>query len=400
MTSGGGQSRAACLEPIDILVAASGDWHAHTPVNSQEIARRWVAYGRVDYLEPAPLRAPSWSDRGRVVGRIRRLLGRSVGDAEVARPAMGAGPTVHAPWYVPWHPTPLVLRANASLARRRVGRTRQRDVLWVFTPALAGCVDAFPAKLVVYHAVDDYAANPGVRPILVRRAEDRIVARADVVFVSSRPLLERLSTKHDDVHLFENATDTDLLRPLPIPSGSTRKAVYVGNVAPHKVDFELLREVAQRSPEWEILIIGPVQAEDGVVSPLFRLPNVRHLGPATRADFASLLAEADVALLPLPKNTLRESSFPMKVADYFALGLPVVGPITAGLTSVRNLISEAETAEEFVAAMEEGAGLRRDGRYVAAARREAEARSWGRRMEDIRALLASRLGDRAATPSA
>ena len=84
------------------------------------------------------------------------------------------------------------------------------------------------------------------------------------------------------------------------------------------------------------------------------------------------------------------------MVDYFALGLPVVGTRTAALASVRHLIVEAETAEGFLTAMEQGAALRRDKEYVAAVRQEAERRSWGRRMVELHTLLARWLGVRAS----
>jgi len=45
-------------------------------------------------------------------------------------------------------------------------------------------------------------------------------------------------------------------------------------------------------------------------------------------------------------------------------------------------------------AMEQGATLRRDRRYAAAVRQEAERRSWGQRVLTLHSLLARRLGPR------
>lgn len=387
---------SAAGAPIDVCLAASGDWSAPTRVNCHEIAERWTAFGRVDYLEPAPMRAPRARDLGRIGRRLAGVAGRGGGPGALTPPP---GLAVHRPLYAPWHPTELVRGVNARLAARtlRAG-VRSWDVLWFFSPALAGLERLVRARVVIYQAVDDYAANPDVRPALVRRVESELVAAADLVFATSVTLARRLEGMHSGVVLLENVTDVDRLRPLPDTTTPARVAAFVGNLAAHKVDFRLLLDVVRGAPDWTFLLVGPRQGAASEMDVLLARSNVRYLGPRPREELPELLREASVGLLPLPRTALQDSSFPMKVLDYFALGLPVIGPVPQALEPVRKLLVEAEAAGEFVAALERGRMARRDRPFRTRMRREAEGRSWPGRMQELRARVQGVMESRAKSP--
>ena len=388
-------------QPIDICVVASGDWASFSRVNCHEIAARWTAFGRVCYIEPAPMRAPRRHDLRRLGSRLSRVFATAQPPGGVAEPS---SVEVVAPLFVPWEPVSCVRAWNVYTAARAVRRRAARlswpfsfDVLWFFSLPLVGLEECVPHRLVVYHAVDDYAANPGVRRNLLRRRERELLSRADVVFAASEPLAARLRERHQNVVVWENVSDTTLLlasRPSSgnaVPQSRRSLAVYVGNLAAHKVDFPLVLEVVRRLGDWDFVLAGPVGDLPEAGRHLLREPNVRYVGPVNRADLPRMFEHADVALLPTPAGELHDSSFPIKLFDYLALGLPVVGRRTTPLMRFGDVIVHAGTVSEYVPAMEQARQLRQQASFRRRAQELARRNSWSDRIGALEGFLRKEL---------
>jgi len=303
---------------------------------------------------------------------------------------------VVAPAFVPWSPVAPVrawnVRAAASAVQRRAAERRwpfRYDVLWFFSVPLAGLEARIPHGLVIYHAVDDYAANPGVDPELLRRREAELLERADLVFAASEPLAERLRARHGTVVVWENVSDTEPLLdavhtgPSQKRAGDHPVAAYVGHLSAHKVDFALLLEVVRGMPDWTFVLAGVIGDLGEAGRRLLKELNVQHVGPVARAELPRIFEDADVALLPLPPSDLHESSFPMKVFDYLALGLPIVGRRTRALASCAGLILDVRRAEDYRRAMEEGRTLRLQQDFRRRAGEMARRNSWSRRIVEL-----------------
>jgi glycosyltransferase involved in cell wall biosynthesis len=386
----------------DICVVASGDWASFSRVNCHEIATRWTAFGRVCYIEPAPMRAPRLHDAGRLAGRLRGVLRKR------NAPEPGRAPTeveVVAPAFVPWSPIAPVRAWNVGAAAHAVRRRATErqwpfrfDVLWFFSVPLAGLEARIPHRLVIYHAVDDYAANPGVDPELLRRREGELLERADLVFAVSEPLAERLRARHKRVAVWENVSDTEpLLDATQSHPGKKREsdppvAAYVGNLSLHKVDFALLLEVVRGMTDWRFVLAGPIGDLGDAGRRVLKESNVQYVGPVERTELPRIFADADVALLPLPAGDLHESSFPIKVLDYLALCLPIVGRRTAALVEYAGVILDASGAEGYRRAMEEGRTLRLGQDFRQRARDLAHRNSWSGRMVDLEKHVRRALG--------
>lgn len=377
---------------INVCIVASGDWRAFTRVNCHEIAGRWREYGPVMYVEPAPLRTPALQDVGRIGRRLRDLLRKK----RAVWPDNEGAVEVVAPLFLPWHPTSVVRRWNTEAASRAIERrlrdshwTSGIDVLWFFGPALAGLERKVRARLVIYHAVDDYRANPDVRWALIEERERELVQGAHLVFAASTPLAERLRRIHPRVMVWENVSDTEGLiadterHPARVRDDHQPTAVYVGNLSDHKVDFTLVLGVVRRMRHWSFVLGGPIGRIGPVGRQVLGEPNVRYVGPIPRESLAVVLSGADVALLPLPASALHDSSLPMKLLDYLAIGLPVVGRRTVPMGSVGELVQHAVTAEEYELRLASACALRHDREYRARALQLARHRSWTHRMVDL-----------------
>ena len=346
------------------------------------------------FIESLGLRRPDLGS-GRDLRRIARRLRRGL-----APPRQRDGVAVLSPLVVPLHSSAWVralnghlLRFSVRLATRRMGL--RAPVLWGYVPQAEILLDTVDPELVVYHCVDDIAAQDGIDVDSFNAAERRFAARADLVIASSPALAERMRTLSSHVLYAPNVADTDLfataLDPGPVdPRLSVLpepRIVFVGAIAAKKLDLELLAGLADARRDWTFALVGPVGLgdPDTDVSALAARPNVHLLGARAQTALPDVLRGAAVGLIPYRTSRLTESIFPMKVYEYLAAGLPVVATGLPALAGV-NGVELVEGAEDALAAVQRALGD--DSPERRRARSEAvRDRSWATRLAEIGAAL-------------
>ena len=382
------------LRGSSIICVGFADWDTDNWTNQQHLMSRLARQNKVLFIESLGLRKPTVSARD--LRRMARRLWRGI------RPLSERnGVHILSPLVVPYHGKRWIQRLNALLLRRAVGKAvrrigLERPILWGYVPQALALVELLQPRLVVYHCVDDIAAHSRIDSSAFAQAEERFLARADLVIASSPPLAERLRPLADNVQLMPNVADTDLFATAldegpvdPALDALARpRIVFVGAISAVKVDLELLVELAELRPRWSIVLVGPVGLGDpGTdVSKLEQTPNVHLLGHRAPHELPVLLRGADAALIPYRLNRLTESIFPMKVYEYLAAGLPVVSTPLRSLAQVEE-ISFADSAEETAATLERL--LASDGEDQRRARsRSAAGHSWQARIAEIDQALA------------
>jgi glycosyltransferase involved in cell wall biosynthesis len=369
----------------DIVCVGFNDWDNDVWTNQHHLMSRLAAAGnRVLFIESLGLRRPQLSS-GRDLRRIWRRLSRGLGPARSS-----GGVTVLSPLVLPLHSSATVRRLNRLLLRARVKVTvrrlrMRRPVLWGYVPQAEVLLDLLDPELVVYHCVDDIAAQEGIDAASFAAAEQRYARRADLVIASSPLLAERMRLLSDNVLYAPNVADTagfaaalepgpvdDALAALPEP-----RIVFVGTVVAKKLDFELVIALARAHRDWALALVGPVGLGDPETdtAALEAEPNVHLLGPRPHSELPAVLRGAAAGVIPYRSSRLTASIFPMKVYEYLAAGLPVVA---TGLPAL-----EAVDAVELV----DGAGAA----VTALERTRSEAargHSWERRLAEIDAALA------------
>ena len=233
-----------------------------------------------------------------------------------------------------------------------------RPILWFYTPMMYGFARHVDAALVVYDCMDELAAFSFAPPELKRLEED-LLQRADVVFTGGQSLYEAKRGSHDNIHPFPSSVDVAHFQSARDPGLATpadqagiphpRLGFY--GVIDERMDLALLDAVAEARPEWQIVMVGPVAKIDPASLP--RRPNLHYLGPKSYDDLPAYLAGWDVALMPFAINESTQFISPTKTPEYLAAGRPVVStPITDVERHYGHLagVAIAATSEDFVEA--------------------------------------------------
>lgn len=364
--------------------------------NRHQIMSRLARQNLVIYVEPRPYLRQVWA--GLRSGAIRSLRGQPR-----LRAAMD---NLHV--YTPplWAPIsgrePLaslfgrLRRWDLQATMRRLGAGK--PILWLVRPDQADAIGQFGEKMCVYQIVDDYAGYGGLTP--ERRAallerERRLIERVDVVFVTSPALLESKGRYNPRTYLVPNAVDCEAFAQaledpsLPADLGALPRprVGYVGALN-DKVDYALLRDLAQARPNWSIVLVGPwAVREDATGFALRQEANVHLLGKKDVALVPHYIKGLDICLMPYKLNEWTRSIDPLKMYEYLAAGRPVVSTPIPAAVAFAPWVVVAER-ERFAEAVE--SAMAQDDEAARAERRRAAAQhSWEARVEFIASQLAA-----------
>lgn len=352
------------MTPKDVVLLSTADWDNPFWTNKQHVAVELARRGfRVLYIDSLGLRRPSASahDLGRMASRLRKTLRRP----RQVRDNLW----VWSPVALPWHSNTAVRHVNRALLEiglrawsKMLGLRRQW--LWTYNPLATELFALRSFEYRVYHCVDEIKAQPGMPVRLLEAAEEQLVQQADIVFATSPQLANSRKAWNPNTHYlpnvadfahFNKALDSDTVVPSDIDSIPGPRLGFIGAISGYKLDFDLLRTVAEHRPAWSIVLIGKVGEGDPWtdISVLRGLPNVYFLGPRPYRALPGYLKGIDVALLPNRINDYTDAMFPMKFFEYLAAGRPVVSVALKAINDYSSVVSIASTAEEFIGAIEQ-----------------------------------------------
>lgn len=340
---------------MKILLISTADWDHPFWTNKQHVTMALAELGHevlyVESLGIRPFSRESVQDSRRVMRRLQRFF---------RRPRLVApNVSVASPLILPLWSKKSAVALNRLLMKFQMWAWRVRwgrwDVVWTYSPITTAAI-TLDSRPVLYHCVDNISAQPFMPTDVIDRYESELVRRSDLVFSTAPELTDRLAAmgasgviEHTNVVDFEHFGGSAPLPQRP-GCGGARRIGFVGALSRYKVDLEILKLVAERYPDDQIVLIGQIgEGQPGeTLDELSGLRNVAFLGPKPYDELPRHMASFDVALLPVPINMYTKSMFPMKFFEYLASGVPVVSTAIPSLETFRPRVFISETPEDFV----------------------------------------------------
>jgi glycosyltransferase involved in cell wall biosynthesis len=343
---------------------------------------------------------------------IRDVIGRvTPGPTGLENIAGNLFTYVHPRWLPVNYRFPLLETTAARWRTRQIRATMEtlgmtQPILYLWHPAFADMMGVFDESLVVYHCYDEYRAfqmghSERVRTI---EQEERILRRADLVFVASEVLWERRRMLNKHTYVVRNGVDYELFArargaetPVPDDLAQIHPPVIacVATQIEPVMNVALLTQIFRRCPQWSLALVGaerlPNDKAGAAMRELQALPNVHFFGRQPLEKIPGYLKACDVCVIPWAVNDLTiTSSSPLKLYEYLAAGKPVISTPFPLLRQLNGIIDFAETVDEWIEAirraiMEGANGIER---------RQAEARAntWDTRVAFITEKIVDRLG--------
>ncbi|WP_229317152.1 glycosyltransferase [Larkinella sp. C7] len=208
---------------------------------------------------------------------------------------------------------------------------------WYYTPLALAFTDHLKPRLTLYDCMDELSAFQGAS-LQLREQEKQLLKRADLVFTGGHSLFEAKKMLNPSVHAFPSSVDfahfAKARKGLPDPADQQALAhprIGYSGVIDERVDLSLLRELAQRQPTWQLILLGPVVKIDPATLP--HAPNLHYLGMKSYDELPAYFSNWEVGMLPFALNEATRFISPTKTPEYLAGGLPVVS------TPIRDVVT-------------------------------------------------------------
>jgi glycosyltransferase involved in cell wall biosynthesis len=274
-------------------------------------------------------------------------------------------------------------------------------VCWYYSPMALAFSAHLEPQLCVYDCMDELSGFRGA-PASLRKFERQLFSVADVVFTGGVSLYEAKRGQHRNVHAFPSSIDAAHfaqareggLDPADQVKIARPRIGFFG-VVDERMDVELLAEVADLRPDWQVVVIGPVVKIDPATLP--RRSNIHWLGKKSYAELPDYLRGWSVGIMPFAINEATHFISPTKTPEFLAAGLPVVStPITDVVRTYgdQGLVEIAGTATEFVSKIAD-LMVRPKGEWRARVDAKLGPTSWDRTWHNMAVLMQSAMPRRA-----
>jgi len=394
-----------------ILCIATQDWYSLWGTFQQTMSR-FARQNRVIYFDPG--RNPKRSVMSEMLNNLPNywMLHPNIAQENlIVIPTPSSLP--HAREFLPRSvlqvTMPMVIKINAQILIRHVRKTMkaldiQSPILWLYNPYQIDLIGKFGEKLSCYHNYDEFAnftQNSRIRE-LVRRLDDQLCSRVDVVFATSLSQAKYRRAFNSNTYCTPNGVDFDLFTkalspetPVPSDIAGLKKPVigFVGWLG-YQMDLDLLLNIAEVYSDCSLVLIGPnVMPNNAKHHRLQALPNVHFLGQKPIGSLPEYLKAIDVALIPYLLEGYVLTAYPLKLHEYLAAGRAIVSTALPELRSYGHLVHIAETHSEFISKIREAL---QDHSPQAIAARVAVARenTWDNRVADMYRVLRPLLSGR------
>jgi glycosyltransferase involved in cell wall biosynthesis len=263
-----------------------------------------------------------------------------------------------------------------------LGKLFRRPVQWFYTPMPApAMIGAFSERAVVYDCMDELSKFRFAPTELTDR-EAFLMSRADVVFTGGYRLWESKAKHHANVHFFGCGVDVahfasamcNTVQVAPELAGLDTGVIGYYGVIDERIDYELLRTLAESLPDTALVLVGPVVKVDPRELP--QAPNIHWLGQRDYTTLPAYVKGFDVCLMPFALNEATEYINPTKTLEYMAAGKPIVS--TAIYDVVHHftpVVAVARSHDEFVSRVR-GAIAAPDTALIQRGLEQARGNSW------------------------
>ncbi|MFP5111880.1 teichuronic acid biosynthesis protein TuaH [Bacillaceae bacterium C204] len=281
--------------------------------------------------------------------------------------------------------------------------------LWYTFPGFPSLTELFSWNKVVYDCSDLWTSPingknsilANFRKNIIAGAENRIIQKANVIFCTSEYLRKRIVEKlgsEEKVFTFENGVEFDLFATNPLQTENILPdhfdgtvLGFIGGIKP-KLDFDLIKEVAQKKREWLFLFVGPDGTNDHPeFKNLLSESNVFWTGSVAPSDVPKYMNLIDIGIMPYKSSQYNQAVFPLKLFEFLAAGKSVLGmhlPSTEKYAEESVYVHlDTNDSNQFINVCEQLEDTKNQENYIQKRKALAKTKNWNEVFEDMCLLV-------------
>jgi IS1 family transposase len=301
--------------------------------------------------------------------------------------------------------SPLMLPASNSSIKHKINQylfsyylkregidKKKHLTFWSFLPNTFNLVEQqLHRSTLIYYCTDDWPLFSGLDEELIRKQENKLIAASDYLFVTGLYLQRKLSKltekpvhyiSHGVPHaLFAQAVKKDLPKPPFLTKLKPGPIIgFYGNFS-NWIDHPLIRGLAKAKPDWQFVMIGPI---NDIITPLTDLENLHFPGRIEHHELPQWCAHFNAGFIPYDmKLEQLKSVNPIKCREMLSAGLPIVTPMMEDLEELYPDVRRATTLAEWICSLEKQ--CERKDRAAISERRIQD--DWPRKIDSIMKII-------------
>lgn len=340
------------LKNRNILIFGE-DW-GRFPSTTQHIGKILIKQNRVFWVGSLGHRKPKlvWSDALRIIEKIGNIFfnrNRKQKPSEHEPSPV----IINFPW-IPYHDSSLITWINRRFLIKKINKIVEKHnledyVLITSTPLLGSVINDLNPKSSHYLCLDDYSEFDGAfKSLLVK--ENKLLQHVDTNFSISDKLAQTKEPKNGKSVFITQGVEVDHFskpnKTVPDSLKQVRRPVigFFGLIT-EWVDIELIMHAAGELTDYTFVIIGQSTVD---ISGFKKHKNIIHTGLIPYAKLPDYASVFDVGTIPFRVNELTLACNPLKMIEYFALGLPVVSTALPEVEKFGDAVLISHTKEEYV----------------------------------------------------
>ena len=230
----------------------------------------------------------------------------------------------------------------------------ERAVQWFYDPmAVESHLGQHGAVATVYDCMDELSQFKFAPPELILR-ERRLLYNADVVFAGGRKMAENKMRFNANTHFYGCGVDVAHFGKARVAATEIPDDIahldgpilgYFG-VVDERLDYELIAQLADARPDWNVVMIGPTAKVDPAELP--QRANLHWMGGRPYEQLPAYTRAFDVCLMPFALNEATEYINPTKALEYMATATPIVSTAVPDVCSnFASVVKIADSPAEF-----------------------------------------------------
>ncbi len=202
-------------------------------------------------------------------------------------------------------------------------------------------------KLNIYYCYDGIGTRRHGKRIF--QVDEKFSKSVDAIITTSEYLNKGKLQMNPNSFVVKNGVDFPVFgkfaKSVPTAKNNRKKVGYIGSLD-HRFDIDTVELAVNSLKNTDFEFTGNLRNPQ-IKSRLGQYLNVKFRNAVAPSEVPELLAQYDAGIIPYIADEMNKNIYPLKINEYFAVGVPVIMTPFADLPEFSKMVAVAENREDF-----------------------------------------------------